>query len=120
MTDRYAVIGNPIGNSKSPLIHATFAKSTGQNLEYIAIEGSLDGFAVLCKVFVPKAAAAFRSARYVSCDLGPCQIASGIQAQKSWSFGIRGVRRPQLPLRALQRVRRVRARAGRFKRGLQE
>jgi shikimate dehydrogenase len=51
MTDRYAVIGNPIGHSKSPLIHGTFAKSTGQNLEYIAVEDTLDSFAAAVHTF---------------------------------------------------------------------
>jgi len=45
MTDRYALIGHPVGHSKSPLIHGLFAQATGQDLTYAAIEAPLDGFA---------------------------------------------------------------------------
>jgi shikimate dehydrogenase len=51
MTDRYAVIGNPVAHSKSPQIHTMFAVQTGQDIEYLRLLAPIDGF--------PAAVAAF-------------------------------------------------------------
>ena len=39
MTDQYAIIGNPVQQSKSPIIHLAFAQVTHQDLDYTKIEG---------------------------------------------------------------------------------
>lgn len=52
MTDKYAVIGNPIAHSKSPAIHVEFARQTNQDMSYEAILAPLDGFAETVKHLV--------------------------------------------------------------------
>jgi shikimate dehydrogenase len=42
MTDKYAVIGNPVAHSKSPFIHAEFARQTGQDISYVAVLAAPD------------------------------------------------------------------------------
>ena len=49
--DRYAVVGNPIAHSKSPLIHAAFARQTGERLVYEALLAPRDGFAATVAAF---------------------------------------------------------------------
>ena len=41
---RLAVLGHPVAHSKSPWIHAEFARQTRQDLDYARIEAPLDGF----------------------------------------------------------------------------
>lgn len=61
MSDRYAIIGNPVAHSKSPAIHAEFARATGQDIDYGRIEAPLDGFA--------DAIARFRAAGGKGCNV---------------------------------------------------
>lgn len=49
--DRYAVIGNPIAHSRSPQIHAAFARQTGEALRYSRRLAPLDGFAASVRDF---------------------------------------------------------------------
>lgn len=52
MTDKYAVIGNPIGHSKSPVIHQAFAEQTNQDISYEAILAPLDGFEATVQLLI--------------------------------------------------------------------
>lgn len=49
--DRYAVIGNPVAHSRSPAIHAAFARLTGQTLVYERLLCPLDGFEAAVRGF---------------------------------------------------------------------
>lgn len=51
MIEKYAVIGNPIGHTKSPLIQGMFAESIGKKIEYTAILGELGQFASTIDAF---------------------------------------------------------------------
>jgi shikimate dehydrogenase len=75
--DRYAVVGHPVAHSRSPVIHAVFARQTGQNLTYetidaepAALETAVRGFAAAggkgLNVTVPHKEAAFALCKDVS------------------------------------------------------
>lgn len=50
--DHYLVYGNPIKQSKSPIIHTAFAKETNQNIQYKSQFSELDGFDKAVKLFI--------------------------------------------------------------------
>lgn len=51
MTDQYAVIGHPVGHSKSPLIHKLFAQQFGMDMEYGTIDAEPGSFVIAVRGF---------------------------------------------------------------------
>ncbi|MDP1900787.1 MAG: shikimate dehydrogenase [Rubrivivax sp.] len=51
MTNRYAVLGNPVAHSRSPFIHAEFARQTGESVAYARVLCPLEGFADCAHAF---------------------------------------------------------------------
>ena len=56
--DRYVVIGNPVAHSRSPEIHARFARQAGEALQYERLEAPLGGFGSAAHAFSSGAVAA--------------------------------------------------------------
>jgi len=54
MVDKYAVIGNPVAHSKSPMIHEAFARQTRQDMTYERVLAPLDGFAETIEDLIAK------------------------------------------------------------------
>lgn len=71
---RYAVVGNPISQSKSPQIHAMFAAETGAKLVYEKLLASEEGFTELVKNFFLKGGSGlnitvpFKQAAWAMCE----------------------------------------------------
>jgi shikimate dehydrogenase len=55
--DKYAVYGNPIKHSKSPVIHAAFAEQTGQSMKYRAVRVELGDFERSARAFFERGGA---------------------------------------------------------------
>jgi shikimate dehydrogenase len=98
MTDKYAVIGNPIAHSKSPQIHQMFAQQTGQDISYEAILAPLDGFASTierlrkgaykgCSVTVPFKFEAFQLATQLSKRAQAAQAVNTLKFDGDTIFG---------------------------------
>ncbi len=51
MPDQYAVIGNPVAHSKSPQIHAEFARQTGLRLTYERLLAPAESFVATVEAF---------------------------------------------------------------------
>jgi shikimate dehydrogenase len=50
--ERYAVIGNPVGHSKSPFIHGRFAAQTGEPVDYGHLLAPVDAFVPYVRAFI--------------------------------------------------------------------
>lgn len=87
MTDKYAVIGNPIGHSKSPIIHKAFAEQTSEDISYEAMLAPLNGFASTVQALIAQGykganvTVPFKFEAYKICDsLSTRAVSSGAGA----------------------------------------
>ncbi len=98
MTERYAVIGNPVDHSRSPEIQSAFARATRQDIEYGRLLAPRDGFAETVRRFrseggrganvtVPFKEQAFRLADSLSVRAQAAQAVNTLRFDASGIFG---------------------------------
>ena len=98
MADQYAVIGNPVTHSKSPLIHAAFARQTGQDLVYTRLLAPKDAFVATANAFrerggrglnvtLPFKGEAFRYATVLSAGARAAQAVNTLKFDGNTVFG---------------------------------
>ena len=98
MPDQYAVIGNPVAHSKSPLIHAAFARQTGQDLVYGSLLAPKDAFVATANAFrarggcglnvtLPFKGEAFRYATFLSERASAAQAVNTLKFEHGVIFG---------------------------------
>jgi len=98
MPDQYAVIGNPVAHSKSPLIHVEFARQTRQDLVYERLLAPRDAFAATANAFragggrglnvtLPFKGEAFRFATFVSERARAAQAVNTLKFEHGVIFG---------------------------------
>jgi shikimate dehydrogenase len=97
MPDLYAVIGNPVAHSQSPLIHAAFARQTGQHLVYERLLAPKDAFAATVRAFrarggrglnvtLPFKGEAFRYATMLSERASAAQAVNTLKFERGVTF----------------------------------
>ncbi|MBE0612386.1 MAG: shikimate dehydrogenase [Burkholderiales bacterium] len=98
MPDQYAVIGNPVAHSRSPLIHEAFARQTGVDLEYRTLLAPTDGFTATANEFragggrglnvtLPFKGEAFRYAAFLSERASAAQAVNTLKFERGVIFG---------------------------------
>ncbi|CAM5783937.1 shikimate dehydrogenase [Castellaniella caeni] len=96
MTQRYAVIGNPIAQSRSPEIHAAFARQLGHDLSYERLLASPETFTETVRGFVAaggrgmNVTAPFKLQAYALADT-LTERARAAQAVNTLRFGSDGI-----------------------------
>ena len=98
MPDRYAVIGHPVAHSKSPWIHAQFARATGEDIAYDAIDAPPEGFVAAVEKFragggkglnvtLPFKEQAFRYCKGTSARAAAAQAVNTLVLDRAQPFG---------------------------------